>query len=203
MRAEDPRQGSSSRCSLSLSLRVRSCRRYFYSHVLRLIWTNLNLGSRFRSKLLFRLGLASDSQLDLFLSSQYYLTLRLLVYLTLLVYTYLTDYGYARRYRTDSHSLGTFAEEVPLSKCHATAWRAGLHREKMGRIFTSHLEGRVYSCKFCKAHLASVEEVVSKVERRLLILFSPSNRNGLRGWLLLRAFSLSIAETAKHTCSIP
>mmetsp|Transcript_12724 Transcript_12724/g.49590 ORF Transcript_12724/g.49590 Transcript_12724/m.49590 type:complete len:113 (-) Transcript_12724:734-1072(-) len=32
----------------------------------------------------------------------------------------------------------------------------------MGRIFTSHLEGRVYSCKFCKAHLASVEEVVSK-----------------------------------------
>ena len=39
----------------------------------------------------------------------------------------------------------------------------------MGRIFTSHLEGRVYSCKFCKAHLANVEEVVSKVERRLLI----------------------------------
>ena len=85
------------------------------------IWTNLNLGSIIRSKLLFRLGLASDSQLDLFLSSQYYLTLRLLVYLALLVYTYLTDYGYARRYRTDSHLLGTFAEEVPLSKCHATA----------------------------------------------------------------------------------
>ena len=59
--------------------------------------------------------------------------------------------------------------EPLLSKCHTTAWRAGLHRGKMGRIFTSHLEGRVYSCKFCKAHLANVEEVVSKVERRLLI----------------------------------
>jgi hypothetical protein len=33
----------------------------------------------------------------------------------------------------------------------------------MGRLFICYLEGRVYSCKACKAHLAKVDELVSKV----------------------------------------
>ncbi|CAM8910346.1 unnamed protein product [Rhodiola kirilowii] len=32
----------------------------------------------------------------------------------------------------------------------------------MGRVFVVHLEGRVYSCKFCKTHLASCDDIVSK-----------------------------------------
>uniref|UniRef100_A0A7S0SU86 Protein yippee-like n=1 Tax=Mantoniella antarctica TaxID=81844 RepID=A0A7S0SU86_9CHLO len=32
----------------------------------------------------------------------------------------------------------------------------------MGRLFICYLEGRVYSCKACKAHLAKVDELVSK-----------------------------------------
>ena len=33
----------------------------------------------------------------------------------------------------------------------------------MGRLYISYLEGRVYSCKCCKAHLANIDELVSKV----------------------------------------
>jgi hypothetical protein len=33
----------------------------------------------------------------------------------------------------------------------------------MGRLFLCYLEGRVYSCKMCKSHLAKVDELVSKV----------------------------------------
>lgn len=32
----------------------------------------------------------------------------------------------------------------------------------MGRIFIEHLEGRVYSCKSCKKHLAKLDDVMSK-----------------------------------------
>uniref|UniRef100_A0A7N0ZZI2 Protein yippee-like n=1 Tax=Kalanchoe fedtschenkoi TaxID=63787 RepID=A0A7N0ZZI2_KALFE len=32
----------------------------------------------------------------------------------------------------------------------------------MGRVFAVHLEGRVYSCKYCKTHLASSGDIVSK-----------------------------------------
>ncbi|KAK3034991.1 hypothetical protein RJ639_033369 [Escallonia herrerae] len=33
----------------------------------------------------------------------------------------------------------------------------------MGRIFVVELEGRTYRCKFCKTHLALVDDVVSRV----------------------------------------
>ncbi|KAL8131523.1 protein yippee-like At5g53940 [Apium graveolens] len=32
----------------------------------------------------------------------------------------------------------------------------------MGRIFVVELEGRTYRCKFCKTHLALVDDIVSK-----------------------------------------
>ncbi|KAK3252404.1 hypothetical protein CYMTET_38295 [Cymbomonas tetramitiformis] len=32
----------------------------------------------------------------------------------------------------------------------------------MGRMFLEHLEGRVYSCRLCKSHLAQVDDLVSK-----------------------------------------
>ncbi|KAL1821546.1 hypothetical protein DCAR_0417968 [Daucus carota subsp. sativus] len=32
----------------------------------------------------------------------------------------------------------------------------------MGRIFVVELEGRAYRCKFCKTHLALVDDIVSK-----------------------------------------
>ncbi|KAA3454100.1 yippee-like protein [Gossypium australe] len=33
----------------------------------------------------------------------------------------------------------------------------------MGRLFVVNLEGKVYSCKHCKTHLALCEDIVSKV----------------------------------------
>lgn len=35
-------------------------------------------------------------------------------------------------------------------------------RRAMGRLFVEVLDGRVYRCRACKAHLAKVEELVSK-----------------------------------------
>mmetsp|Transcript_17117 Transcript_17117/g.37222 ORF Transcript_17117/g.37222 Transcript_17117/m.37222 type:complete len:125 (-) Transcript_17117:423-797(-) len=32
----------------------------------------------------------------------------------------------------------------------------------MGRLFLQHLDGRAYSCRICKSHLALVDELVSK-----------------------------------------
>ncbi|XP_020205635.1 protein yippee-like [Cajanus cajan] len=32
----------------------------------------------------------------------------------------------------------------------------------MGRLFVVHLEGKVYSCKHCRTHLALYEDIVSK-----------------------------------------
>ena len=37
----------------------------------------------------------------------------------------------------------------------------------MGRLFLQHLEGRAYSCRICKSHLALVDELVSKVSETL------------------------------------
>lgn len=33
----------------------------------------------------------------------------------------------------------------------------------MGRLFVESLEGRIYSCKHCKTHLALYDDIVSKV----------------------------------------
>ncbi|XP_019103771.1 protein yippee-like isoform X1 [Beta vulgaris subsp. vulgaris] len=33
----------------------------------------------------------------------------------------------------------------------------------MGRLFVVHLEGKIYSCKHCRTHLAVSEDIVSKV----------------------------------------
>ncbi|KAH9702455.1 protein yippee-like [Citrus sinensis] len=33
----------------------------------------------------------------------------------------------------------------------------------MGRLFVVNLEGKIYSCKHCRTHLALCEDVVSKV----------------------------------------
>nr|ACU23549.1 unknown [Glycine max] len=32
----------------------------------------------------------------------------------------------------------------------------------MGRLFVTHLEGQIYSCKHCRTHLALYEDIVSK-----------------------------------------
>ncbi|KNA17300.1 hypothetical protein SOVF_081200 [Spinacia oleracea] len=32
----------------------------------------------------------------------------------------------------------------------------------MGRLFVVNLEGRIYSCKYCRTHLAVTEDIVSK-----------------------------------------
>lgn len=40
----------------------------------------------------------------------------------------------------------------------------------MGRLFVVNLEGRIYSCKHCRTHLALCEDVVSKV-----VLVPPSS----------------------------
>lgn len=37
--------------------------------------------------------------------------------------------------------------------------------ERMGRIFTVELDGRIYRCRFCRTHLALVQDVVSRVRR--------------------------------------
>ncbi|KAF5738457.1 protein yippee-like [Tripterygium wilfordii] len=45
----------------------------------------------------------------------------------------------------------------------------------MGRLFVVNLEGKIYSCKYCKTHLALCEDVVSKsstVSMGKLILFN-------------------------------
>lgn len=33
----------------------------------------------------------------------------------------------------------------------------------MGRLFVESLEGRIYSCKHCRTHLALYDDIVSKV----------------------------------------
>lgn len=33
----------------------------------------------------------------------------------------------------------------------------------MGRVFVEHLSGKAYCCKYCRTHLAKVEELLSKV----------------------------------------
>lgn len=33
----------------------------------------------------------------------------------------------------------------------------------MGRVFLIHLEGKIYSCKHCRTHLALCDDVVSRV----------------------------------------
>ncbi|KAK2968421.1 hypothetical protein RJ640_004427 [Escallonia rubra] len=38
----------------------------------------------------------------------------------------------------------------------------GAREKEMGRIFVVELEGRTYRCKFCKTHLALVDDVVSR-----------------------------------------
>ncbi|KAL2930987.1 hypothetical protein RDABS01_036397 [Bienertia sinuspersici] len=42
----------------------------------------------------------------------------------------------------------------------------------MGRLFMVNLEGKIYSCKHCRTHLALSEDVVSKVSFFLLFYFS-------------------------------
>ncbi|XP_027330788.1 protein yippee-like [Abrus precatorius] len=32
----------------------------------------------------------------------------------------------------------------------------------MGRLFVTHLEGKIYSCKYCRTHIALSEDIVSK-----------------------------------------
>ncbi|KAG4962233.1 hypothetical protein JHK86_039101 [Glycine max] len=32
----------------------------------------------------------------------------------------------------------------------------------MGRLFVTHLEGQIYTCKHCRTHLALYEDIVSK-----------------------------------------
>ncbi|KAK3020665.1 hypothetical protein RJ639_046258, partial [Escallonia herrerae] len=34
--------------------------------------------------------------------------------------------------------------------------------EKMGRIFSVNLEGKIYSCKHCRTHIALMDDIVSK-----------------------------------------
>jgi len=33
----------------------------------------------------------------------------------------------------------------------------------MGRLFVVHLEGKIYTCRHCRTHLALSEDVISKV----------------------------------------
>lgn len=33
----------------------------------------------------------------------------------------------------------------------------------MGRVFVEHLTGKAYCCKYCRTHLAKVDELLSKV----------------------------------------
>ncbi|RWW05341.1 hypothetical protein GW17_00031392 [Ensete ventricosum] len=37
----------------------------------------------------------------------------------------------------------------------------------MGRLFLISLEGKIYSCKHCQAHLAVSDDIVSKVRQNL------------------------------------
>ncbi|KAL9316257.1 hypothetical protein ACSQ67_017258 [Phaseolus vulgaris] len=44
----------------------------------------------------------------------------------------------------------------------------------MGRLFVVHLEGKVYSCKHCRTHLALYEDIVSKVVLLFVFFLSPT-----------------------------
>ena len=60
----------------------------------------------------------------------------------------------------------------------------------MGRLFICYLEGRVYSCKSCKAHLAKVDELVSKASS--FSLFACNDATALDAGLLALRTLLSI-----------
>ncbi|XP_057441801.1 protein yippee-like [Lotus japonicus] len=54
----------------------------------------------------------------------------------------------------------------------------------MGRLFAVHLEGRVYSCKHCRTHLALCEDIVSK---------SFQSRHG-KAYLFSKVVNVSLGE---------
>lgn len=59
------------------------------------------------------------------------------------------------------------ADEVELEELSDRCWRGGTSSEvgkrEMGRLFLVSLEGKIYSCKHCQAHLALVDDIVSRV----------------------------------------
>nr|AFK42344.1 unknown [Lotus japonicus] len=54
----------------------------------------------------------------------------------------------------------------------------------MGRLFVANLEGRIYSCKHCRTHLALYEDIISKTFH---------SRNG-KAYLFNKVVNISLGE---------
>ncbi|CAJ2644037.1 unnamed protein product [Trifolium pratense] len=58
----------------------------------------------------------------------------------------------------------------------------------MGRLFLINLEGRIYTCKFCRTHLALYEDIVSKTFH---------SRHG-KAYLFNKVVNVSLGETEER-----
>ena len=74
-----------------------------------------------------------------------------------------------------------------------------LHRF-MGRLFVINLEGKIYSCRYCRTHLALYEDIVSKVPFSSLFLsfFRNYFSGSLRFFYIFSIHSLFIHQLCRN-----